>query len=30
MPPAEALLKVRHEAHGWAILHWVRERRGGA
>jgi 8-oxo-dGTP diphosphatase len=29
MSPAEALLKVRHEAHGWAILHWLRERRGG-
>ncbi|MGH6952063.1 MAG: NUDIX domain-containing protein [Vitreimonas sp.] len=27
-PPAEALLRVRHEAHGWAILHWLRRRRG--
>lgn len=25
--PAEALSKVRHEAHAWAILHWLRERR---
>lgn len=30
MSPAEALLKVRHEAHGWAVLHWIRGRRGGA
>jgi 8-oxo-dGTP diphosphatase len=27
MTPAEAALKVRHEAHGWAILHWLRARR---
>ncbi len=27
--PSEALLKVRHEAHGWAILHWMRSRRAG-
>lgn len=25
---ADALLKVRHEAHAWAILHWLRARRG--
>lgn len=25
--PADALWKVRHEAHAWAILHWLRERR---
>lgn len=29
MAPAEALSKVRHEAHAWAILHWMRTRRGG-
>lgn len=29
MSPAEALLKVRHEVHAWAILHWLRGRRGG-
>lgn len=28
MSPAEALVRVRHEAHGWAILHWLRMRRG--
>lgn len=27
MAPTEALTKVRHEAHGWAILHWLRGRR---
>ncbi len=27
MSPAEALVKMRHEAHAWAILHWMRERR---
>lgn len=27
MSPTDALLKVRHEAHCWAILHWMRERR---
>jgi 8-oxo-dGTP diphosphatase len=26
--PAEALIKMRHEAHAWAILHWLRGRRG--
>lgn len=25
--PTDALTKVRHEAHAWAILHWLRERR---
>lgn len=25
--PHDALTKVRHEAHGWAILHWLRGRR---
>lgn len=26
MNPLEALKKVRHEAHAWAILHWMRQR----
>lgn len=26
--PHEAALKMRHEAHAWAILHWLRSRRG--
>ncbi len=25
--PFEALTKVRHEAHAWAIIHWMRARR---
>jgi 8-oxo-dGTP diphosphatase len=29
MPPPEALVKVRHEAHAWAIMHWLRGRRSG-
>lgn len=29
MHPGEALTKLRHEAHAWAILHWLRARRGG-
>lgn len=29
MSPAEALLKMRHESHAWAIMHWLRGRRGG-
>jgi hypothetical protein len=29
MSPADALLKMRHEAHAWAIMHWLRGRRGG-
>jgi 8-oxo-dGTP diphosphatase len=28
MAPQEALTKMRHEAHAWAILHWLRARRG--
>lgn len=28
MPAAEAITRVRHEAHGWAIMHWLRLRRG--
>lgn len=27
MNPSEALAKVRHEAHAWAVLHWMRTRR---
>lgn len=27
MHPNEALVKMRHEAHAWAILHWLRARR---
>lgn len=27
MSPADALGKVRHEAHAWAILHWLRARK---
>ena len=27
MAPAEALVRLRHEAHAWALLHWLRERR---
>jgi hypothetical protein len=30
MGPSEALAKLRHEAHAWAVLHWLRLRRGGA
>lgn len=26
MNPMEALKKMRHEAHAWAILHWTRQR----
>jgi 8-oxo-dGTP diphosphatase len=29
MSTAEALMKLRHEAHAWAVLHWQRMRRGG-
>ncbi|MEJ0059495.1 MAG: NUDIX domain-containing protein [Terricaulis sp.] len=27
-PPLEALTKMRHEAHAWAIMHWLRLRKG--
>ena len=27
--PLEALTRMRHESHAWAILHWMRLRRGG-
>lgn len=27
MSPTEALTKLRHEAHAWALLHWLRARR---
>jgi 8-oxo-dGTP diphosphatase len=26
LAPQEAMAKVRHEAHAWAILHWLRAR----
>lgn len=26
MSPIEAMKKVRHESHAWAILHWMRQR----
>lgn len=26
--PIEALQKMRHESHAWAIMHWLRLRRG--
>jgi len=29
MSPNEALTKLRHEAHAWAVMHWLRVRRGG-
>lgn len=29
MDPRDALLRMRHEAHAWAIVHWMRGRRGG-
>jgi hypothetical protein len=29
MNPNEALMKLRHEAHGWALLHWLRARGRG-
>ena len=29
LAPKEALMKVRHESHAWALLHWLRARRGG-
>jgi 8-oxo-dGTP diphosphatase len=28
MAPLEAITRMRHEAHSWAILHWLRGRRG--
>lgn len=28
MSVADAMLAVRHEAHAWAVLHWIRSRRG--
>jgi len=27
-PAADAIMKVRHEAHAWAILHWLRAKKG--
>jgi 8-oxo-dGTP diphosphatase len=29
MDPRDALMKLRHEAHAWAVVHWLRGRRGG-
>ncbi|MES1198929.1 MAG: NUDIX domain-containing protein [Pseudomonadota bacterium] len=29
LAPAEALTRMRHESHAWAVLHWMRSRRGG-
>jgi len=26
-PASDAIMKVRHEAHAWAILHWLRARK---
>ena len=28
MSPNEAIAKMRHESHAWAIVHWMRARRG--
>lgn len=30
MPPVEAAMKMRHEAHAWALLHWMRARKRAA
>lgn len=30
MAPTDALAKVRHEAHAWAILHWMRTRKASS
>jgi 8-oxo-dGTP diphosphatase len=27
LPPLDALAKMRHEAHAWAIMHWLRQRK---
>lgn len=27
MSVSDAILRVRHESHAWAIMHWVRQRR---
>ncbi len=27
-PASDAIMKVRHEAHSWAILHWLRAKKG--
>jgi 8-oxo-dGTP diphosphatase len=29
LSPLEALKKMRHEAHAWAIMHWLRQRKAG-
>jgi 8-oxo-dGTP diphosphatase len=28
MSPQDAIHKLRHEAHAWAVMHWLRRRRG--
>jgi 8-oxo-dGTP diphosphatase len=30
LSPLEAISKVRHEAHAWAVIHWLRQRKLGA
>ncbi len=30
LSPNDAITKMRHESHAWAILHWLRQRRGAA
>jgi 8-oxo-dGTP diphosphatase len=28
LSPQDAIAKLRHESHAWAVLHWLRARRG--
>ncbi len=28
MSPGDAVARLRHEAHAWAVMHWLRARRG--
>lgn len=30
LTPIEAMVKMRHESHAWAILHWLRVKRAAA
>jgi 8-oxo-dGTP diphosphatase len=30
LPAIDAAMKMRHEAHAWAIIHWMRARKRGA
>lgn len=30
LSPIEAMVKMRHESHAWAILHWLRVKRAAA